>query len=83
MLNCFESIYSKTLMLKMLKSGIQGKLLRITKDVYAKSRVRSCSSYSDYFIYAVGLMKLTVLSPIEFYLLKILNFIYNITLTRV
>ncbi len=52
----------------MFKSGIQGKLLRIVKDMYAnvKSRVKSCSSYSDYFSYAVGLRQGEVMSPILF-----------------
>ena len=56
MFKCFDSIYRNALYLKMFKSGIQGKLLRIVKDMYAnvKSRVKSCSSYSDYFSYAVG-----------------------------
>ena len=35
MLKCFDSIYRNALWLKMFKSGIQGKLLRIVKDMYA------------------------------------------------
>ena len=68
MLKCFDSIYRNALWLKMFKSGIQGKLLRIVKDMYAnvKSRVKSCSSYSDYFSYAVGLRQGEVMSPILF-----------------
>jgi len=52
----------------MYKSGIQGKLLRIIRDMYqkVKSCVKSCNTYSDFFKYAVGLRQGEVLSPILF-----------------
>ena len=54
--------------LKLYKSGIQGKILRIVKDMYCnvKSCVKSCSNYSDYFNYAVGLRQGEVMSPLLF-----------------
>ena len=57
MLKCFDSIYRNALWLKMFKPAIQCKLLRQVKNMYAnvKSHVKSCSSYSDYFSYAIGL----------------------------
>ena len=40
MMKCFDSIYRNALWLKMFKTGIDGKLLRIVKDMYQK--VKSC-----------------------------------------
>lgn len=88
MLKCFDSIYRNALWLKMYKSGIKGKLLRIVKDMYenVKSCVKSCTSYSDYFSYAVGLRQGEVMSPIlfslfvedlEFYLLNNTASVYS------
>ena len=48
MMKCFDSIYRNALLLKVFKCGIQGKLLRIVRDMYAKvkSCVKACGSYS-------------------------------------
>ena len=42
------------------------KLLRLIRDMYenVKSCVKACSSYSDYFNYAVGLRQGEVMSPL-------------------
>lgn len=40
MIKCFDSIYRNGLWLKMYKCGIQGKLLRIVRDMYQK--VKPC-----------------------------------------
>ena len=68
MMKCFDSIYRNALWLKMFKTGIDGKLLRIVKDMYqkVKSCVKVCSSYSEYFNYAVGLRQGEVMSPLLF-----------------
>ena len=70
MKKCFDSIYRNGLWLKLYRSGIQGNIcmLQIFTDMYqkVKSCVKSCSSYSDYFEYAVGLRQGEVLSPILF-----------------
>ncbi len=68
LLKCFDSIYRNALWLKMYKSGVKGKLLRIIKNVYenVKSCVKSCTSYSDYFSYAVRLRQGEVMSPTLF-----------------
>ena len=50
--------------------GIQGKLLRIIRDMYktVKSRVLCCSDYSDFFEFEVVLKQGEVISPIMFYI---------------
>ena len=40
MMKCFDSIYRKSLWIKLYKSGIQGKFPRIIRDMY--SNVKSC-----------------------------------------
>ncbi len=66
--SCFDSINRNCLWLKIYKCGIQGKILRIIKDMYekVKSCVRSCNTYSDFFSYAVGLRQGEVISPLLF-----------------
>ena len=68
MMKCFDSIYRNALWLKLYKTGIRGKILQIVKDMYenVKSCVKSCSSYSDYFRYSVGLRQGEVMSPLLF-----------------
>ena len=63
---CFDSINRNALWYKLYNTGIQGKLLRIIRDMYSKvkSCVKQCNSYSDYFEYAVGLRQGEVISPI-------------------
>ena len=63
---CFDSINRNALWYKLYKSGINGKLLRIIRDMYGKvkSCVIHCNSYSEYFEYAVGLRQGEVMSPI-------------------
>ena len=79
MLKCFDSIYRNALWLKMYKSGIQGKILRIIKNIYenVKSCVKACSTYSEYCNYAVGLRQGEVMSPILFSLF-VEDFLYKI-----
>lgn len=68
MMKCFDSVYRNGLWFKLYNCGIQGKLLSIIRDMYqkVKSCVKSCSSYSDYFLYAVGLRQGEVMSPLLF-----------------
>jgi exonuclease III len=68
MMKCFDSIYRNALWLKLYKNGIRGKILQIIKDMYenVKSCVKSCTSYSDYFRYSVGLRQGEVMSPVLF-----------------
>lgn len=63
---CFDSINRNALWYKLYRTGIQGKLLRIIRDMYGKvkSCVKHCNSYSEYFSYAVGLRQGEVISPI-------------------
>ena len=63
---CFDSIYRNALWLKLYRSGLQGKLLRIIKDMYneVKSCVKHCTSFSDYFNYSIGLRQGEIMSPI-------------------
>ena len=63
---CFDSIYRNGMWLKLFKTGIQSKMLRIVKNMYAKvkSCVKSCNTFSDCFEYSVGLRQGEVISPI-------------------
>jgi len=68
MMKCFDSIYRNGLWLNLFKSGIQGKLLRIVRDMYSdeKSCVKSFSSFSKYFSNSVGQRQGEVMSPLLF-----------------
>ena len=50
--------------------GINGKLLRIIRDMYdkVKSCVRHCNSFSYFFECTVGLRQGEVISPIMFFI---------------
>ena len=64
----YDCIHRNAMWLKLYKQGIDGKHLRIVKDMYekVKSCVRSCNNYSQFFEYAVGLGQGEVISPILF-----------------
>jgi len=68
MMKCFDSIYRNGLWLKRFKSGIQGKLLRIVRDMYSdvKSCVKSFTSFSELLSYSVGLRQGEVMSLLLF-----------------
>ena len=68
MFKCFDSIYHNALYFKLFKTGINGKMLRIIRDMYSnlKSCVKICNTYSDFFEYTVGLRQGEVISPIPF-----------------
>ena len=84
LMKCFDTIYRNGLWLKLFKIGVQGKLLRIVRDMYSNVRscIKSCASYSDFYNYAVGLRQGEVMSPLlfslfiedlELFLMKYLN----------
>ena len=62
----FYSIYRHALWLKLFKTGVKGKILRIVKDMYdeIKSCVKHLNSYSDSFSYSVGLRQGEVISTV-------------------
>ena len=64
----FDSIYRNGLWLKLYRSGIDGKLLQIIRDMYnkVKSCVKTCNNYSEFFEYAIGLRQGEIMSPIMF-----------------
>ena len=64
----FDSIYRKGLWFKLHKLGINGKLLRVIKNMYSnvKARIKGCRSYSDYFNCSIGLKQGEVMSPVLF-----------------
>ena len=63
----FDSIDRYLLWIKMSKTGIQEKLLKVIKALY--NHVKSCIGIDDrlrdYFLNNIGLMKGEVLSPID------------------
>ena len=63
---CFDSINRNALWLKLYKHGIQGKLLRIIRDMYStvKSCVKNGNLLSDFFDYTIGLRQGETISPI-------------------
>ena len=64
----FDSVY---LWYKLYKIGINGKMLKIIKDMYnqVKACVRGCNSYSDFFELAIGLKQGEVISPLLFFII--------------
>ena len=53
----FDSVYLNGLWFKLYKLGIDGKLLRVIRDMYdkVKSCVRHCNSFSEFFECSIGL----------------------------
>ena len=53
----FDNIYRNALWFKMHRLGINAKLLRIVRNMYAniKSCIKSCNSFTEYFQCAIGL----------------------------
>ena len=64
----FDSIYRNGLWYKLYRLGVNGKLLRIVRDMYSKvkARVKHCNTYSEMFECAIGLKQGEVMSPILF-----------------
>ena len=64
----FDSVFLNGLWYKLYKIGINGKMLKIIKDMYnqVKACVRGCNSYSDFFELAIGLKQGEVISPLLF-----------------
>lgn len=65
---CFDTIYRNGLWFKLHKSGINGKLLRIVRNMYqsVKSCVKLCNNHSDFFELSLGLRQGEIMSPILF-----------------
>ena len=61
----FDCVNRNALWLKMYKSGIGGKCLRIIKDMYShvKARVKYVGNFSDTFEITIGLKQGEVISP--------------------
>lgn len=64
----FDSIYRNGLWFKLHKNGVDGKMLRVIRDLYSKVklRIKGCKSFSDYFECSIGLKQGEVLSPVLF-----------------
>ena len=78
----FDSVYLNGLWFKLFKLGINGKMLRIFKELYnqVKACVRACNSYSDFFECAIGLKQGEVISPLLFSLfVDDLELFYKVT----
>ena len=61
-------MYRNGLWFKLIKNGVDGKLLRIIRSMYSqvKSCVRHFGSLSDFFKCDVGLLQGEIISPILF-----------------
>lgn len=68
MRRAFDSVYLNAAWLKLYGLGIEGKCLRVIRDMYSqvKNCVKHCDSYSEFFDCAVGLKQGEILSPIIF-----------------
>ena len=64
----FDSVYRNALWYKLYKMGLDGKILKIFKEMYStvKSCVKHLNSFSDFFNVAVGLKQGLNNSPILF-----------------
>ena len=64
----FDSVYLNGLWYMLFKLGLNGKMLRIIKDMYNKVKtcVRGRNSYSNFFECAVGLKQGEAISPALF-----------------
>ena len=64
----FDSVYRNGLWFKLIKNGVDGKILKIIRSMYsqAKSCVRHFGSLSDFFKCDVGLLQGEIISPILF-----------------
>ncbi|KAL4219933.1 hypothetical protein ACF0H5_020345 [Mactra antiquata] len=64
----FDSVYLNGLWLKLFNLGIDGKFLRIIRDMYSQVKVcvKGCKSFSDFFYCTIGLKQGESLSPLLF-----------------
>ena len=64
----FDTVNRNALWYKLYRLGLNGKILRVVKDMYTKvkSCVRKGNSYSDFFDNYIGLMQGEIISPIMF-----------------
>ena len=64
----FDSVYRNGLWYKMIKNGIDGKVLDLIRSIYSEvmSCVKNINTFSDFFKSDVGLMQGEVLSPFLF-----------------
>ena len=64
----FDSVYRNGLWFKLIKNGVDGKILKIIRSMYsqAKSCVRHFGSLSDFFKCDVGLLQGEIISLILF-----------------
>ena len=88
----FDSVYRNALWYKLIKYGIDGKLLKLLRSMYnsVKSCVRHINSLSDFFSTDIGLFQGEILSPILFsFFLNVIeqylqeNIFDDITLDRI
>ena len=64
----FDSVYRNALWYKLIKYGVDGKLLKLLRSMYSavKSCVRHLNTLSDFFSSDIGLFQGEIMSPILF-----------------